>query len=326
MEKFGIILIIISLFIFLYSFLKLHQIRIEKSKLTEEKEHFKNKKNEELEASLRERKEQIQREITERQEEADQIIKREEKRVADSLLLIEQKMAQEEKHLLEKRRLEQDLLFKDEFNIKRQEYEQKFSAYLMTVEEEKNNVEETLNLIKRELSECQSKRAAINEQIRKEEEIKEGLNLHRINLSYEDKEDIKFLLSIEHKINNKEVLYKLIWSEYLQKPFNQMIKSLFGANIPKNVIYCLERIEDSKKYIGKTSPEVSKRWTEHVKSSLSIGSIKKTEIHNALFNNWDGFVFYILEETTKEKLSEREKFYIGFYETNKYGFNLTRGG
>ena len=34
-------------------------------------------------------------------------------------------------------------------------------------------------------------------------------------------------------------------------------------------------LRSNEKYIGKTSAEVSKRWTEHIKSSLNIGGIKK---------------------------------------------------
>jgi hypothetical protein len=49
-----------------------------------------------------------------------------------------------------------------------------------------------------------------------------------------------YLTSIIPKLRNHEIIYKLIWSEYLQKPFNTMIKNLFGGKIPKNVIYCIE--------------------------------------------------------------------------------------
>ena len=105
-----------------------------------------------------------------------------------------------------------------------------------------------------------------------------------------------------------------------------MINNIFGSKVPKNVIYCIENYNTHKKYIGKTSAEVSKRWTEHVKSSLNIGGIKKQKIHEALFNHWDEYTFSILEETTKDKLSEREKYYISFFETDKYGFNLKSGG
>lgn len=105
-----------------------------------------------------------------------------------------------------------------------------------------------------------------------------------------------------------------------------MINSIFGSKVPKNVIYCIQNIETGKKYIGKTSAEVSKRWTEHVKTSLGIGGVKKSKIHSMLFNNWDKFTFSIIEVVENANLSEREKYYINFFETDKYGYNIKSGG
>ena len=99
-----------------------------------------------------------------------------------------------------------------------------------------------------------------------------------------------------------------------------------GNHNPKNVIYCIENINTGKKYIGKTSAEVSKRWVEHIKTSLNIGTIKTTKIHKALYKHWDEFIFYIVQETNKENLSELEKYYINFYESDKYGYNIKAGG
>ena len=100
---------------------------------------------------------------------------------------------------------------------------------------------------------------------------------------------------------------------------------MFGNNIPKNVIYCIENIASHKKYIGKTSAEVSKRWTEHIKSSLNIGGIKRQNIHEVLFNHWDEYTFSIIECVTSAKLSEREKYYIDFFKTQTWGYNIVSG-
>ena len=70
------------------------------------------------------------------------------------------------------------------------------------------------------------KREAINEAVRREAELENEENLHRIIISDFDKQDIEYLLSIESKIHNKELLHKLIWSEYIQRPFNSMIKAI----------------------------------------------------------------------------------------------------
>lgn len=45
-----------------------------------------------------------------------------------------------------------------------------------------------------------------------------------------------------------------------------------------------------------------------------------------LFNNWDKFTFSVIEVVENANLSEREKYYIQFFETDKYGYNLKSGG
>ena len=215
---------------------------------------------------------------------------------------------------------------KEQFELEKRKIENETSDYIKYQEQLKEEAQSQLSEVYQKLEEQKKIRESINLAILKEEETKNQIDTHRIIISELDKEDIDYLISIEHKIHNKDLLHKLIWSEYLQKPFNQMINNIFGSKIPKNVIYCIENYNTHKKYIGKTSAEVSKRWTEHVKSSLNIGGIKKQKIHEALFNHWDEYTFSILEETTKDKLSEREKYYISFFETDKYGFNLKSGG
>ena len=96
--------------------------------------------------------------------------------------------------------------------------------------------------------------------------------------------------------------------------------------LPIGYIYCIENINTHKKYIGKTSAEVTKRWTDHLKNSLNIGGIKRQPIHDALFGHWDEFTFRVIEEVKDEKLSEKEKYYISFFQTDKYGYNVKSGG
>lgn len=189
-----------------------------------------------------------------------------------------------------------------------------------------NNLEEQINKVQNDLEAERSKRAAINEEIRKSEEKEKYNEIHSVQLTDNEKEDIHFLLSLEERLHNKQALYKLVWSTYLQQAYKNTFNNILGNRDPRNVIYCIENINTGKKYIGKTSAEVSKRWTEHIKTSLNIGTIKTTNIHKALYNHWDEFIFYILAETEKDKLSEMEKYYISFYESDKYGYNIKAGG
>lgn len=166
--------------------------------------------------------------------------------------------------------------------------------------------------------------SAINKNIRLAENDEMQEDYYKLQLPQESIEDIDYLLSIEHKINNKETLRKLIWSTYLQPAFNNMAKRVLNNNDPSGVY----KITDSngKAYIGR-STKIKNRWREHIKSSLGIGSIAHYGIHDGLRRRgWQNFMFEVLEECPKEILPEREKFYIDFYETNTYGYNKNTGG
>lgn len=177
------------------------------------------------------------------------------------------------------------------------------------------------------INEYYCKREAINQEIMRSRKLKEQQAFYQINLTNNAKEDINFLLSIVQNFHNKETIYKLIWSEYIQKPFKAMVNRTLEGRDPKNVIYMIQNIETQEIYIGKTRGDVSKRWTEHIKSSLNIGTISHMLIHEKLFNNWDSFTFTILEEVADtDSLSDREKYYINFYQSNIYGYNMKIGG
>lgn len=212
----------------------------------------------------------------------------------------------------------------EEWSKSAQEAANEYSSMILSQnEKEIEDANETLEDLKYEVEQFRAQRAALNEVIRKERELEEAENSHRIQLSEFDKEDIHFLNSISDKIHNKEVLNKLIWTTYIQKPLNEMINRICGSNIPKNVIYCIENIDTHEKYIGKTAASIKDRWINHVKSSLGIGTISGQRIHAALRGNWDKFSFTIIEEVPlEEKLLDREKFYIEMFESNIYGYNM----
>lgn len=211
------------------------------------------------------------------------------------------------------------------YNMEKSKAEEAIKAFVDQAEESKKLTLSELALIQQELEDYKNQQRVINETIRLKELSENEKQSHVINLSINQQEDIEFLLSLINKFHNKEIIYKLIWSEYLQPSFNEMIKKQFGINIPKNVIYCIED-NQGKKYIGKTKQLVSKRWMDHIKTSLNIGGTQRTIFHKALYKDWNNFNFSILEKVEESKLNEKEKFYIKFFETDKYGYNMKSGG
>lgn len=209
--------------------------------------------------------------------------------------------------------LERDL---EEWTISAQESATETSNYL----------QEEVSQLQKEISEYKNKQQAINNDILRQRELEEQTDFYRIKLSDKDKNDIKYLFSIEDNINNKQLLYKLIWSEFLLKPFNAMVNRVTEGKERKNCIYKITNLATQEIYIGKTRGVISKRWTEHVKTSLGIGSVSRTLLHMALRKYlWDSFSFEILEYDVKD-LNSREKFWIDFYQSNTCGMNIRAGG
>ena len=161
--------------------------------------------------------------------------------------------------------------------------------------------------------------------LQKQEEIDKQKDYYRIILSQEDREDIAFLNSIRHKMNNKDLLSKLIYESYYKAPLNKLLTNILGKDTVSG-IYRITNITNNKSYIGK-SVDVKKRLTDHVKGSLGISTIADQEIHHAMSEEGiEQFMFQLLEQVDKDKLNEREKHYISLYRTQEYGYNGRAGG
>lgn len=174
-----------------------------------------------------------------------------------------------------------------------------------------------------EMDSIQAKFKALNEAIALEEKMRIDHEFYTINLKEEDKEDIEFLLDINKKMNNRDLIGKLVWSTFFLPAVNDMERRVLGGRAFPGVYKITD--EHGRAYIGK-STNIKARWQDHIKASLGIGTIASYSIHEALRDKgWDTFTFQVLEETTREELTEREKYYITFYETNVYGYNKKVG-
>ena len=145
-----------------------------------------------------------------------------------------------------------------------------------------------------------------------------------IHLTQEAKDDIEYIYSISSRFHHPDILYKLIWSEYIQKPLNEMLKDNSIGEV--SGIYKITNIQTEKAYIGR-SVNVKKRLQDHVKSAIGISTIADQAIHHAMKEeglwNWS---FELLEQVPKELLPEKEKQYIDLLATQDYGYNKNGGG
>ena len=184
--------------------------------------------------------------------------------------------------------------------------------------------EKEIEEIQNELEEERSKRAAINEEIIRSRAVQEQQDFYRIQLKEEDTQDIEILRSVVHRLRYPEAINKAIWSTYYQKPLAELRKRLL-SNGDISGIYKITRIKTGEIYIGQTT-SIDKRWQEHVKTALGVGNLTSSQLHRVMAEDGpENFTFEILEETPKDKLKEREAFYIDFYDSKTYGLNTIKG-
>lgn len=313
MERIIIPILFLLLFAF-YSFLFIKEKRkyneLKNLQDSELRKRFENEYQVELNEKkgriqqLEKEKQRVQAEINEKQQFNNSLFKLRE----DELnRLIDEKRKEKERTLF----LELEKAQKDKIAYYNKEMEQFLTNQIVLKAEYQTKIDE----IKRELQSFSEKRTAINEAIRRERELEEAENFYRIDVPPEDQEDIEVLNTIAPRLRNKEALNKLIYSVFIQRPMDEMIKRITGGRDISG-IYKITYLKTGEAYIGKTT-NIKKRWGEHVKSALDIGTIAHSSFHNRLKKDgiWN-YTFEILEEVPKDQLTEREKFYIQLYGTD----------
>lgn len=94
----------------------------------------------------------------------------------------------------------------------------------------------------------------------------------------------------------------------------------------KGIIYKITNDINDKIYIGKTEEKLNERWSRHIYDATLTNS-KNRPLYNAI-NKYGIQHFFIteIESCNVEELSEREKYWIAYYNSYYNGYNATLGG
>ena len=199
-----------------------------------------------------------------------------------------------------------------------------YNEELSSMQTQKETLENEIKTIKSELEEERIKRAAINEEILRQKQIEEQQDFYRIQLDPNEIGDIEILRDTARRLQRPEIINKIIWSGYYQKPLAELRKRLL-PNGDISGVYKITRLKTNEIYIGQTT-SIDKRWQEHVKSALGVGTLASSQLHRVMAADGpENFTFEILEEVPKDKLRERESYYIDFYDSKNYGLNSVTG-
>lgn len=216
------------------------------------------------------------------------------------------------------------ILLENEFKEKKENKIKEFDDvvnFLQTQEASMKNEIEQLKLV---LEDYRTKRAAINEEILRQKQLEEQQDFYRIQLDPNEIGDIEILRNTAARLQRPEIINKIIWSGYYQKPLAELRKRLL-PNGDISGIYKITRLKTKEIYIGQ-STSLDKRWQEHTKSALGVGTLASSQLHRVMaLDGPENFTFEVLEETPKDKLRERESYYIDFYDSKNYGLNTIKG-
>lgn len=278
---------------------RIQQLQYDYNKEKEEEE----KKYNEFLASIRE-KEKL----------CDQLVEKEQQRIDEKVLAYSNKKYDEaEKEITHYYTLRQEAINKEVVQL-----ENNYNTH-------KENLDRDISTLREELSDLKARREAYIEALKAEEKRQQDRAFYTINLTEENKEDIKILRSIEDKLHNSEALNRLIYDVFIKKPLGDLLLRIIGENTYGG-IYKITNLDTQRAYIGR-STDIKKRLTEHVKGAFNISTIADQEIHRVMGREGvDKFSFEVLEKVEKEKLNEREKYWIDFYQTQSYGYNQNKGG
>ena len=200
------------------------------------------------------------------------------------------------------------------------EYENLASHYETKI----NQTFDELQHLCTEVNEYKEKRDAINAEILRSRAINEQQEFYRIQLTADAKHDIDIINSIRPQIYKFETLNKLLYDNYISRPAKEMTKRVLQGKDPSGV-YKVTNIETKEIYIGK-STTVASRWINHIKSAEGLEGVADSQFQRALRQyGVENFTWELLEEVPKDKLTEREKYYITFYDTTHYGYNMKVG-
>lgn len=163
-----------------------------------------------------------------------------------------------------------------------------------------------------------------DEQRKAKEEAKR--DFYMLKISEEDLNEVEKIREITPYLKNPEVLNKVLWSSYYQKPYQDLVARLFNTTKPSG-IYKITCLPDSKIYIGQ-SVNVPNRFSEHIKRGLGAEPATKNRLYSAM-KKWgvENFTFELMEEVPRDKLNERERYWIDYFQSSEYdvGLNGNKG-
>ena len=296
----SILLVIYSVYVLKHTH-KINKVIDAKNKILEEEYQYLTNKTEEVEKQLEDKKNylnDIQNNIS---------------KTLDNQKLLSQKAFENYCDVLDNNYKETE----EEYNSYEQNMKKAYSDIQLSLLQE-------MDRTKAELDKIKETRTAALQALTREKEIEEQLAFYCLQASDNDLKDIAVLESVKVKLTNPRILSMLIWQTYWRTPMTNLCNNVIGKDT-KTGIYKITNQKTKECYIGQ-AVDLASRWKDHAKCGLGIDTPAGNKLYKAMqeYGIWN-FSWEVLEICLKDQLNEKEKYYIGLYDSKNFGYNSTSG-
>ena len=195
--------------------------------------------------------------------------------------------------------------------------EREFELKIQQIKEERESVENQLSQIKTVYE------AATAARIREKEDQTKRM-FYQLQIPKTQISDMTKLEEWKRELNDPSIVSKIIWSSYVIKPASDLCNRVLGTSAVCG-IYKITNILTGDIYIGQ-SVNIADRWKNHIKCGLGIDASSTNKLYNNMQEyGVQNFTFEILQKCSRDKLNEKERFWIEMYQSNKVGLNVTKG-
>lgn len=204
-------------------------------------------------------------------------------------------------------------------------YEEREGALSAEYQSKLNKINEEIARETQKLQDLEAKQLAYIQAQQRQEEIDSNSDYYRLAIDELELNDVTLLRELQPRFLKKESIDKLIWEVYYKPAFDALVGRLFTGASKICGIYRITDQTTGQSYIGQ-SVDCKERWRQHIKTGLTYGKATNKLYQAMKKSGLNNFTFEILEEVPRDKLNEREIYWINLYKTKDIGLNKTAGG
>lgn len=215
--------------------------------------------------------------------------------------------------------------FSKDLDKNRKEYEDKYLECMKALTDSWNEAfsdnQKAYEAAKQALDEEEQKVSAAVEARKRAQLIEQDQDFYKINISDQDKTEIKQLKQVCYMLRAPEAINKVIYKTYYEKPLNDMIGRVIGNKVITG-IYKITNIENGKCYVGQ-AVDVGSRWKQHVKRGLGAETATKNKLYPIMAAlGVENFTFELVEECKRDELNAREDYWQDYFHAKDYGYSI----